>query len=67
MDYEWTGEEFKINKLSITAKAVKIHPVNDPALGEPEVALRAEFYVCSPCPGTTTGPATAGNRSYKKL
>lgn len=56
-------EDFKVNKLSITARAVKIHPANDPSLGEPDVALRVEFYTCPPC-GPTTKPATIGNNKF---
>ena len=53
-----------MNKININAKIVRIQPDNKVSLGDPEPALRVEFYSCVPCttPGpSVTGPSTPGS------
>uniref|UniRef100_A0A7M6DLX4 Uncharacterized protein n=1 Tax=Clytia hemisphaerica TaxID=252671 RepID=A0A7M6DLX4_9CNID len=48
----------KVNKLNIKAKAIRIVPANDESIGEPQVAMRVELYVCPPCSTTPAPPVT---------
>ena len=43
--------KLRSQKIDVQAKFMRICPINDPDLGDPEVALRVEFYVCPPCGG----------------
>ena len=43
------ANDISSNKIDVMAKAMRICPINDPDLGDPEVAMRVEFYVCPPC------------------
>ena len=53
----------KVNKLNIKARAIRIIPANDQSIGDPQVAMRVEFYVCPPCYTTTLPPVTTPQSS----
>ena len=52
----------QVNKLNLNAKAVRIVPVNDQSMKDPEAALRVEFYICPPC-YSTMAPTTTSTSS----
>jgi len=59
------ASSIKTNKLSISAKVIRIVPTNDPSLDDPEVALRVELYSCPPCKPPRTTPTEMSSTTKK--